>query len=86
MRPRTGSTTPIPISLSAAGRETVKEPTLIRTRCERLLKDERPLCSGRLRQQVMGESEVSETDLENSEGPREVALLEVLLDESHHIR
>ena len=34
----------------------------------------------------MGESEVSKTDLENSEGPREVALLEVLLDQSHHIR
>ena len=34
----------------------------------------------------MGESEVSETDLENSEGPGEVALLEVLLDQPHHVR
>ena len=25
-------------------------------------------------------------DLENSEGPREVALLEVLLDQPHHVR
>ena len=26
-----------------------------------------------------------EADLENSEGPREVALLEVLLDQPHHV-
>ena len=27
-----------------------------------------------------------EADLENSEGPREVALLEILLDQPHHVR
>ena len=48
------------------------------------------LCSGRSRSPPVATSygwiRISTIDLENSEGPREVDLLEVLMDQYHHIR